>query len=211
MLKELEVFSQTAVPGPFKFLKLELKLGLLGLFYFPNSFLLIRNHCQFLIIPLLQPFFLLYLDVPLTFLEVLREQPQIPPIVRYEKFIWDLNLCKVPYQIPVHLPVMLPHQAHIELLGYSHVISVDSEQFFQLLSQVYRMHERYCLVVLLRFVFILVAYHDFEFRNEDSFAVWISTKEMDLLPVNSKLFLQFIIRYGAAFLTSVRQHEYHSV
>jgi len=106
---------------------------------------------------------------------------------------------------------MLPHQAHIELLGHSHVISVDSEQFFQLLSQVYWMHEWYCLVVLLMLVFILVAHHNFELRDEDSFAVWISTKEMDLLPVDPKLLLKFIIRHGAAFLTSVRQHEYHSV
>lgn len=68
------------------------------------------------------------------------------------------------------------------------------------------MHEEDSLVVLLRLVFIIIAHHNFEFRDDSRFTVSVTTDKRNLLFVNFELFLEFLVKYGATLLTFMGQN-----
>ena len=60
-------------------------------------------------------------------------------IVRYQEFKWQLDLRKVPNQVPVNRPILFPKFINVPLLLNFHVVNVNAENRFKLVSQTHWM------------------------------------------------------------------------
>ena len=60
-------------------------------------------------------------------------------IVRNQEFEWQLDLCKVPNQVPVDHSILFPKFINVSLLLNFHVVNIDAKNRFKLISQTHGM------------------------------------------------------------------------